>query len=72
MCWIRAGSRSTKVGPEWSFVPPDPEFRERVLETEATPDGAVTNRWMPRRPLPTTDTWFETAWAAFQSGTIYS
>ncbi|MCX5735949.1 MAG: FAD-binding protein [candidate division NC10 bacterium] len=60
------------LGPEWSFVPPDPEFRERVLETEATPDGAVTSRWVSRRPLPTTDTWFETAWAAFRSGTIYS
>ena len=60
------------LGPEWSLVPPDPEFRERVLETEATTDGIVTSRWVPRRPLPTTDTWFETAWAAFRSGTIYS
>jgi hypothetical protein len=60
------------LGPEWSFAPPNPEFRERVLETVAIPDGTVTSRWVPRRPLPTTDTWFETAWAAFRSGTIYS
>jgi len=37
----------------------------------ATPDGTVTSTWIPRRALPTTDTWFETAWAAFREGDIY-
>lgn len=60
-----------RLGPEWSLVPSNPEFHGRVLETVATPDGAVINRWVPRRPLPTTDTWFETAWAAFRNGEIY-
>jgi hypothetical protein len=60
-----------KLGPEWNFAPPSPGFRERVLETAATPDGAVTSTWVPRRPLPATDAWFETAWAAFREGSIY-
>jgi succinate dehydrogenase/fumarate reductase flavoprotein subunit len=60
-----------RLGPEWRFVPLAPEFREQVLETEAAPDGTVTNAWVPRRPLPETDAWFETAWAAYRSGAIY-
>jgi succinate dehydrogenase/fumarate reductase flavoprotein subunit len=60
-----------KLGPEWNFAPPSPGFRERVLETAATPDGTVTSAWVPRRPLPATDAWFETAWAGFRSGEIY-
>jgi hypothetical protein len=60
-----------RLGPTWNFTPPDPRFLEQVLETAATPDGAVTSAWVPRRPLPATDTWFETAWAAFREGKIY-
>jgi len=60
-----------RLGPEWSFAPPNPDFREKVLETAAAPDGTVTSAWVPRRPLPKTDAWFETAWAAFRNGEIY-
>ncbi len=60
-----------KLGPEWSFVPEDPAFRERVLETAAQPDGSVSHEWVPRRPMPASDAWFETAWAAFRKGEIY-
>ena len=68
-----SGTRAhERLGPEWSFTPPNPEFHEQVLETAATPDGAVTSTWVPRRPLPTIDSWFETAWAAFRNGEIYS
>jgi len=42
-----------------------------VQETVLTPDRRVENRWVPRRPIPSTDTWFETAWAAFRAGRIY-
>ena len=60
-----------RLDPEWSFAPPNPDFREKVLETAAAPDGTVSSAWVPRRPLPKTDTWFETAWAAYRDGEIY-
>ncbi len=66
-----------KLGDEWRIAPEDPGFREKVLETVATLDGAhalypaVKNQWVPRRPIPETDAWFETAWASFRSGEIY-
>jgi succinate dehydrogenase/fumarate reductase flavoprotein subunit len=60
-----------RLVPEWSFAPPNAEFREQVLETAATLDGTVHSTWVPRRPLPKTDAWFETAWAAYRKGEIY-
>ncbi|MBN1676583.1 MAG: FAD-binding protein [Kiritimatiellae bacterium] len=59
------------LGQEWNFAPENPEFRDKVLVTAAEPDGRVRNEWVPRRPLPKTDAWFETAWAAFREGKIY-
>jgi len=61
-----------QLGPEWSFVREDPAFRDRVLESMASPDGTVHHRWVPRRPIPETNVWFETAWAAYRNGDIYN
>jgi succinate dehydrogenase/fumarate reductase flavoprotein subunit len=57
---------------QWSFAPENPAFREQVLETIAARDGRAISRWVPRRPMPDSDAWFETAWAAFRQGTIYN
>ncbi len=54
----------------WRFLAEDPSFREKVLETDIRGDK-ITCRWVPRRPLPQSDTWFETAWAAYRKGAIY-
>lgn len=59
------------LGDEWRFAPENPDFRAKVLETVVLPDGAVRNEWVDRRPLPHTDEWFETAWAAYRAGEIY-
>ena len=59
------------LGDEWRFAPEDVSFKERVLETEAAPDGTVASRWVDRRPVPESDAWFETAWAEFREGKIY-
>jgi hypothetical protein len=61
-----------KLGPEWSLTPENPVFRDQVQETVVQPDGTITNRWVARRPIPETDTWFETAWAAFRTGAVYN
>lgn len=57
---------------DWRLLPENPAFREQVQETWLTAAGNVTNRWTPRRPIPESDTWFETAWAAFRDGRIYN
>jgi len=58
------------LGPHWRFAREDESFRDRVLETEVHGDK-VACRWVPRRPIPESDLWFETAWAAFRDGKIY-
>jgi succinate dehydrogenase/fumarate reductase flavoprotein subunit len=60
-----------KLGAEWSFAPENPSFREKVLETEVDAQGSVLCRYAPRRPIPASDAWFETAWAAYREGRIY-
>jgi succinate dehydrogenase/fumarate reductase flavoprotein subunit len=60
-----------RLSADWRILPEDPAFRERVLETEVRADRTVISRWVPRRPLPACDAWFETAWAAYRNGEIY-
>jgi len=60
-----------KLGETWRMLPENLLFREKVLETMAALDGRTSCRWVDRRPLPETDTWFETAWARFREGEIY-
>jgi succinate dehydrogenase/fumarate reductase flavoprotein subunit len=68
----RLGSLIHKsLGPDWRFAPENRAFKEKVLETTVRPDGRVENHWVERRPLPRSEAWFETTWAAFQRGDIY-
>ena len=68
----RAGAQvHEKLGGEWRVAPEDVSFRDKVQETTLTGSGKVRNKWVPRRPLPQPDAWFETAWARFRSGEIY-
>jgi len=60
-----------RLGGEWCIAPENPAYREKVLETIASPDGRVKNEWVDRRPIPQTEAWFETAWARFRRGEIY-
>ena len=55
----------------WRIVPEDPTFREQVMETVVKGDGTVAHTWIPRRPIPEIDSWFETTWANFRSKEIY-
>ncbi len=59
------------LGEEWRFAPEDVAFRDRVLETTASPDGSAHSEWTPRRPLPHGEAWFETDWARFRRGEVY-
>lgn len=65
-----------RLDDSWRIVPEDATFREKVQETvvETTLEQQSTHlihRWIPRRPIPESALWFETAWARFRSGEIY-
>lgn len=61
------------LGDEWRFEPLDERFRDKVMETDVVSAGEAifSHQWVPRRPLPKADAWFETAWQAYRSGEIY-
>ena len=61
-----------KLGDAWRYMPEDERFREQVLETVVENGEDIRHSWVPRRPIPETDLWFETAWAAFREGRIYT
>ena len=61
-----------KLGDEWKFAPENKGFRDKVLKTLATEEKGVASQWVDRRPIPEPDSWFETTWAAFRKGDIYS
>lgn len=59
------------LGDEWRFAPEDEVFRDKVLESVADEDGAVSHEWVSRRPLPECNAWFENAWADYREGRIF-
>lgn len=60
-----------RLGKEWNFAAENQEYQTKIQETRIGADGYVSNHWVERRPLPKTDAWFETTWAAFKKGDIY-
>ncbi len=58
-------------GPEWRFAREESSYRKKVLESVVTAEGTTRSRWVPCRPIPESDLWFESAWAAYREGRIY-
>jgi succinate dehydrogenase/fumarate reductase flavoprotein subunit len=56
-----------KLGPEWKFQAEDESFRSQQLLTIAEKGS----RWIPCRPIPESDDWFENVWRDFRTGKIY-
>lgn len=52
------------------IVAENPEFRSKVLETGYL-NGGFQHRWVPCRPIPETDGWFENVWADYRNGDVY-
>lgn len=66
------GSRvHNKLKDSWKIQLEDSSFRQKILITNIGDDGSITHAWEAVRPIPKTDAWFETAWAAFRNGEIY-
>ena len=61
-----------KLDVTWRIAPENTAFRDTVLVTR---HDTVTNETLHRcescRPIPESDLWFETAWAAHREGRIY-
>jgi hypothetical protein len=55
------------LGEEWRYMPENEDFRNQQLVTRAESGS----RWIPCRPIPEADDWFENVWADFRSKKIY-
>ena len=49
-----------KLDKSWKVAPEDTSFRKKVLETLYLGEGKIQHRWIPCRPIPESDSWFET------------
>jgi succinate dehydrogenase/fumarate reductase flavoprotein subunit len=59
------------LGEAWRIAPEDMTYRNQVLETALSADDQVRSQWVDKRPIPSSDTWFETAWERYRKGDIY-
>ena len=59
------------LGPDWRMAPEERAFREQVLVTTPRGDGSFDQTWIPRRPIPASDLWFENVWRTYREGGIY-
>ena len=64
---VRGSGGALRPGtPEgYDYAPETPGTRSEVLVTEKTEDG-FRSRFVPARPIPDPDLWFETVWRAFR------
>jgi succinate dehydrogenase/fumarate reductase flavoprotein subunit len=69
-----AGGQSphARLGARWAFAlaGPDDFVGSRVLEVRLDARGRVGKRWVPARPVPRPDGWFETVWDAYRNDRI--
>jgi succinate dehydrogenase/fumarate reductase flavoprotein subunit len=56
--------------PEWMFKPENEAFRDRLL-LSLWNNGRFSHRFVPRRPIPMEDYWFETTWQAHREKKYY-
>ncbi len=63
---------SPALGDEWktSLTPADAFVSRNALEVRLDARGRPAATWVPVRPIPREDPWFETVWAAFRAGRI--
>lgn len=59
------------LGDEWRFKPENPEFRNKICEQQLQQDGTFRLQWVPVRPVPRDDFWFENVWREYREGKIF-
>ncbi|HOW86745.1 MAG TPA: FAD-binding protein [Candidatus Aminicenantes bacterium] len=60
------------LGRRWAFSLAGPEdpVSERILEVRLDGRGRVVKEWVPVRPVPRPEDWFESVWADYRAGRI--
>lgn len=61
----------SQLDESWRIALEDARFRSQVLKTYFEDNGEIKHRWIPCRPIPENESWFETTWARFREGDIY-
>lgn len=61
-----------KLDLRWKITPEDQSFRQMVLSTILNKDDQIVHKWIQCRPIPASDSWFETTWSKFRNGDIYN
>ncbi len=61
-----------RLGPGWAFrlAGPGDFVSSHILEVRLDGRGRVLKDWVPVRPVPRPEGWFETVWADFRAGRI--
>jgi hypothetical protein len=67
----KAGEQAHPLLPEYQIRPEKPEFRATVQLVGIEPDGRLRISYVPCRPMPQDDFWFERVWAEYRSGSFF-
>ncbi|MCL2119155.1 MAG: FAD-binding protein [Planctomycetaceae bacterium] len=71
-------SLHTQLDETWRIAPENTDFRDKVLMTipvalsDVEHHSVTSHHDEPCRPIPASNLWFETAWAAHREGVIYT
>jgi aspartate oxidase len=55
----------------WTLNPPGAFVDSRILEVSVSGKLEPRTAWVPIRPIPDGEAWFETAWQAHRDGTVF-
>jgi succinate dehydrogenase/fumarate reductase flavoprotein subunit len=61
-----------RLGPAWAFklAAPGDFVSSHILEIRLDGRGRILKEWVPVRPVPAPDGWFESVWADFRAGLV--
>jgi hypothetical protein len=61
------------IGDDWRFtITREDAFVSRhILELAIDPEGRVCRQWVPVRPIPRVDAWFENVWRDYLDNSFY-
>ena len=63
---------ATTMGDQWRFRlnEPDASVDKEILEIHLDAQEQAVKQWVPVRPVPSSDEWFETVWRDYRTGNV--